>query len=231
MFNPAASNSASLPPATAYNLPAPSDEPLEAEYSEDTDETALWSSNDEMIKEMVEACIQDFDAHGDDSKVSLDAAEIARNSITQGTQEGHMRVAKHYITYHKKHNPQWDEKAITPNTPNDIRVYIQEKCGSKSNGYQGCRYATAISIRAALTYWYKHVRKIEDTSEWRVDQATGQCFGLPTRSLIVAKYMIGLEKTKAKAGEIQQSVKAMTVEMMHSLYMVCIGNPKLSAAQ
>lgn len=43
--------------------------------------------------------------------------------------------------------------------------------------------------------------------------------------------MIGLEKTKARAGEIQQSVKAMTADMMRRLYFVCISNPTLTDAQ
>lgn len=121
--------------------------------------------------------------------------------------------------------------------------------------YMHCfgQYATAVSICAALTYWYKHVRKTEDTSEWRIDPVTGEwcvaiilicifalltvlrisffSFGLLTHSQVVAKYMIGLEKTKAKAGELQQSVKVITVDMMRQLYMVCIGDKKLTGTQ
>jgi hypothetical protein len=33
--------------------------------------------------------------------------------------------------------------------------------------------------------------------------------------------MIGLEKTKAKAGEVSQSARALSLEDMHRLYKIC----------
>lgn len=69
----------------------PGDEPLEAEYSEDLEQMEMWCADNHLIKQMVAICVKDFDALGDDSQVSRDAAEIARNSITQGTQEAHGR--------------------------------------------------------------------------------------------------------------------------------------------
>ena len=72
-------------------LPHSSDEPVEAEYDEDDDEMQIWCNNDALISQMIEACVHNFDAVGDDSKVSLDAAEVSRNSIMQGTQDGHKR--------------------------------------------------------------------------------------------------------------------------------------------
>lgn len=46
--------------------------------------------------------------------------------------------------------------------------------------------------------------------------------GLPTRSRTVAQYMIGLEKTKAKAGEISQSMRALTLSDMKKLHDHCL---------
>lgn len=40
--------------------------------------------------------------------------------------------------------------------------------------------------------------------------------------------MIGLEKTKAKAGEISQSARALSLEDMHRLYGHLVGNTQLS---
>ena len=42
--------------------------------------------------------------------------------------------------------------------------------------------------------------------------------------------MIGLEKTKAKAGEVSQSARALSLEDMHQLYSICF-NPNLTNAQ
>jgi hypothetical protein len=42
--------------------------------------------------------------------------------------------------------------------------------------------------------------------------------------------MIGLEKTKAKAGEVSQSARALSLEDMHRLYDACF-DPKLTDAQ
>ena len=41
--------------------------------------------------------------------------------------------------------------------------------------------------------------------------------------------MIGLEKTKAKAGEVSQSARALSLEDMHRLHDLCL-NPDASIA-
>ena len=56
-------------------------------------------------------------------------------------------------------------------------------------------------------------------------------YGLPTRSKVVAAYMIGLEKTKARSGELSQSVKAISCSSLKLLHWVCVGDPTLSVAQ
>lgn len=42
--------------------------------------------------------------------------------------------------------------------------------------------------------------------------------------------MVGLEKTKAKAGKVSQSARALTLEDMHRLHDICL-NPNLTDAQ
>jgi hypothetical protein len=54
--------------------------------------------------------------------------------------------------------------------------------------------------------------------------------GLPTRSRTVSEFMIGLEKTKARAGEVSQSARALSLEDMHRLHDFCF-DPKLTDAQ
>jgi hypothetical protein len=46
--------------------------------------------------------------------------------------------------------------------------------------------------------------------------------GLPTRSRIVSKFMVGLEKTKAKSGDVSQSARALSLDDMHRLYKLCM---------
>ena len=52
---------------------------------------ALWENNDELIALMIKQSLQDFEDFATDSQVNRDAAEIAQNSITKGTRDGHMR--------------------------------------------------------------------------------------------------------------------------------------------
>ena len=47
-------------------------------------------------------------------------------------------------------------------------------------------------------------------------------YGLPTRSRQVAEFMTGLEKTKARAGEMSSSARALTINDIHRLYDQCM---------
>lgn len=46
-------------------------------------------------------------------------------------------------------------------------------------------------------------------------------YGLPTRSRAVSEFMVGLEKMKAKSGEVSQSAHALSLDDMHRLYDLC----------
>lgn len=46
--------------------------------------------------------------------------------------------------------------------------------------------------------------------------------GLPTRARAVSEFMIGLEKMKARSGEVSQSARALLREDMHRLYDYCM---------
>lgn len=47
-------------------------------------------------------------------------------------------VIRAYIEYHLKRDPTWNPKAVSKETPMHIRNFIQQKCGKKSEGYEGC---------------------------------------------------------------------------------------------
>ncbi|KAJ7920135.1 hypothetical protein B0H13DRAFT_1867911 [Mycena leptocephala] len=87
----------------------------------------------------------------------------------------------------------------------------------KAKGCEGKKYATAVSIRAAR----RTIRPNESVTEWSIDSKTGECFGLPTRSTHVSEFMTGLEKMKAKAGEVSVSARALSLSDMHNLYDLC----------
>ncbi|KAJ6595446.1 hypothetical protein B0H10DRAFT_1960423 [Mycena sp. CBHHK59/15] len=120
-----------------------------------------------------------------------------------------------------KKDPNWDAKNVTASTPGHITQFIIHKCGDKAKGCEGKKYATTVSTRTALTFWYHSIRPNESVSKWRIDTKTGECFSLPTRSRHVSEFMTGLEKTKAKAGEVSTSACALSLSDMHNLYDLC----------
>ncbi|KAJ8496916.1 hypothetical protein ONZ45_g12254 [Pleurotus djamor] len=181
------------------------------------EEDSLEETTDQLIQESLE----DFPEEDDNDDAARYATQVARACITSGTRTGHLRIAKAYIIFHRRLDRKWDPKAVTKQTPRDITKFITHKCGDKQSGYQGCRFATAVSCRAALTFWYRHIRPNESTVDWRVDTVTEACFGLPTRSRLVADFMTGLEKTKAKSGEVSRSARALTLQDMYRLYSQC----------
>jgi hypothetical protein len=184
-----------------------------------------------------------------------------------------LRIVKAYIAYHLRHNSKWLPKIVSHETPkhHDICEFITHKCGPKEKGFEGrkvcmqqyisrlhlhisiwftIQYSTAISTRAALTFWYRSIRPHESVSEWRYDPKNDVWFvisffgywwtrflsciyasyGLPTRSRQVSEFMMGLEKTKARAGEISSSARALTLQDMHHLYDQCF-RPSATVAE
>ncbi|TFY81507.1 hypothetical protein EWM64_g2501 [Hericium alpestre] len=185
----------------------------------------------ENIDSLVADSLNDF-PDDDNSELAVQAASIARASITEGTRTGHMRIIKAYVLFHLKANRDWDPKAITKDTPFHIRNFIMHKCGARESGFEGRRYSTAVSIRSGLTLWYRSIRpNSSSTVEWRYDESTSLWQGLPTHSREVSQFMIGLEKAKAKAGEVSQSVRALSLKDMHRLYELCLVAPKTLSEQ
>ncbi|KAJ6459715.1 hypothetical protein C8R47DRAFT_965531, partial [Mycena vitilis] len=190
-----------------------------------TEAHKIYLEEEDSLEKQIEALIcestQDFPEEDDRDEASQYAAAMARAVITDKTREGHIRIVKAYIGFHRRKNASWDPKTVTISTPNDITAFIVQKCGDKAKGFEGNKFSTAVSTRAALTYWYRTIRPDESVSEWRIDTATSRCYGLPTRSRHVAEFMTGLEKTKARAGEVSTSARAMSLEDMHNLYDHC----------
>ncbi|THH15771.1 hypothetical protein EUX98_g9413 [Antrodiella citrinella] len=184
----------------------------------DLEEAAGYEEN---LDKIMEDCMDDF-VDEDDSPAAQYAAVMARACITEGTRNRHTRIIKAYIMFQRRADPSWNPKGVLRRTPFDICRFITQKCGDKSQGFEGRKFSTAIATRAALTLWYRCVRQNERTDEWRQDVCDPDVWhGLPTRSREVSKFMIGLEKTMASAGKISQSVRALTLEDMHRLYDHC----------
>ena len=54
---------------------------------------------------------------------------------------------------------------------------------------------------------------------------------LPTCAHVVSEFMIGLEKMKAKSGEVSQSAHTLMVEDVYRLYHHCVGQDVSSKAE
>ncbi|KAJ7587229.1 hypothetical protein C8J56DRAFT_765393, partial [Mycena floridula] len=184
-----------------------------------------------IIDNVISSCLQDFKDEDETDPAVKYAAQTARACITDNTRTGHFRIIKAYINYHISKTKDWDPKRVDEQTPGDIITFITQKCGPADHGFEGKKYSTAVSTRAALTLWYRHVRPNETVSEWRLEEETGKWRGLPTCSRKVSEYMIGLEKTKAKAGEVSQSARALSLENMHQLYDNCVGRQGMTVAE
>ncbi|KDQ22200.1 hypothetical protein PLEOSDRAFT_1109321 [Pleurotus ostreatus PC15] len=178
-------------------------------------------SLEDQIDVLVAESMEDFPEADDVDKEARYAASIARACITDNTRAGHIRIIKAYLTYHLRKDPKWDPKAVTARTPEDITHFITYKCGEKNEGCEGRRFSTAVSTRAALTYWYRTIRPDESITEWRQDPSSQKWYGLPTRSRRVADFMMGLEKMKARSGEISRSARALMLDDMHRLHDLC----------
>ncbi|KAF8464703.1 hypothetical protein JB92DRAFT_2775027, partial [Gautieria morchelliformis] len=180
------------------------------------------------IDDLVQAALEDFPE--EKSKLEDVADAIARRNITDKTQAGHLRIVRAFVKFMLEGNPNWTPE-VNSQSPFDVRSFITKKCGPIADGCEGKKFATAVSIRAALTYFYKTLHPEENVTEWRVDRNLATCDGLPTRSPIVSQFMIGLEKTKAAVGETSQSARALTLEDMHSLHQLCLEENGLSVAE
>ncbi|KAF8548425.1 hypothetical protein OG21DRAFT_1365901, partial [Imleria badia] len=55
--------------------------------------------------------------------------------------------------------------------------------------------------------------------------------GLPTCARVVSEFMIGLEKMKARSGEVSQSARALMLEDVYRLYDHCVGQDMSSKAE
>ncbi|KAJ6568028.1 hypothetical protein DFH09DRAFT_845682, partial [Mycena vulgaris] len=184
----------------------------------------------EHVQDLVAQSMDDFPEDEIDDDAARYAAKMTKASITDGTRTGHLRIIRHYITLHLRRNGRWDPKRVDEQTPRDIATFITQKCGPVEEGFEGRKYSTAVSSRAALTMWYRSIRPNESLTEWRFDSVTNTWRGLPTRSRHVSQFMVGLEKTKAKSGEVSSSARALALEDIHRLYDHCM-NPDLSIPQ
>ncbi|KAK7002509.1 hypothetical protein R3P38DRAFT_3404789 [Favolaschia claudopus] len=191
------STQGSLPASQEHSKPT--DEEVE-------DELCLLDLEDadsllEHVQDLISQHLDEFPEDQIDDDAARYAARMTKASITEGTRNGHVRIIRHYITFHIRRNKKWDAKRVDEQTPRDIAAFITQKCGPVEEGFEGRKYSTAVSTRAALTMWHKHLRPNESLTEWRLDSITNTWRGLPTRSRQVSQFMVGLEKTKAKSGE------------------------------
>ncbi|KAJ7227754.1 hypothetical protein C8J57DRAFT_1252275 [Mycena rebaudengoi] len=157
----------------------------------------------ENVHDLVFSAKDDFPDDGVNDEAARYAAKMTKASITDGTRTGHLR---------------------------DITAFITQKCGPVEEGFEGRKYSTAVYSRAALKMWYRSIRPNESLTEWHLDPGSNTWRGLPTRSRHVSQFMVGLEKTKAKSGEVSSSARALSLDDIHSLHDWCM-KPGISLTQ
>ncbi|KAJ7758785.1 hypothetical protein B0H14DRAFT_3598036, partial [Mycena olivaceomarginata] len=191
----------------------------------------------ELVQDLVTQHLDDFPDNGiDDKRLEIRPPKWPKANITDGTRTGHLRILNTTSYSICGRNKDWDANRVDEQTPRDIAAFITQKCGPVAEGFEGRKantayqYSTAVSTRAALTMWYRGLWPNEITAEWRLNPATNTWHGLPTRSRHVSQFMVGLEKTKAKSGEVSSSARALSLDDMHRLYDHCL-NPSISLAE
>ncbi|KAJ7860973.1 hypothetical protein B0H14DRAFT_3134723 [Mycena olivaceomarginata] len=171
----------------------------------------------ELVQDLVTQHLDDFPDDGIDDNASRYASKMAKANITDGTRTGHLRILKHYFIFHLRRNKDWDANRVDEQTPRDIAAFITQKCGP---------FPLVLRSQCGIgAFGLMKVRR-----KWRLNPATNTWHGLPTRSRHVSQFMVGLEKTKAKSGEVSSSARALSLDDIHRLYDHCL-NPSLSLAE
>ncbi|KAF8577811.1 hypothetical protein K439DRAFT_1621820 [Ramaria rubella] len=159
-------------------------------------EDETWASDANNIDALIESALQDFP----DKKPSSEKYQDKNRA-------GHLRIIRAFVVYMLMLDWKWSPD-VTAQSPLDVHAFIMKKCGAVEKGYEG----------------KKTLRPDESVSEWRIDTETKKCFGLPTRSLTVSQSMVGLEKSKAAAGETSQSD-------IHKLYDQCLKSKDITTPE
>ncbi|KAK7029069.1 hypothetical protein R3P38DRAFT_2775660 [Favolaschia claudopus] len=115
-----------LPP-TSQDAPRPTDKEVEEELClldlEDADSLL------EHVQDLISQHLDEFPEDQIDDEATRYAAKMTKTSITDGTRNGHVRIIRHYITFHLRRNKKWDAKRVDEQTPRDITAFITQKCG------------------------------------------------------------------------------------------------------
>ncbi|KAK7021658.1 hypothetical protein R3P38DRAFT_2780858 [Favolaschia claudopus] len=115
-----------LPP-TSQDAPQPTDKEVEEELClldlEDADSLL------EHVQDLISQHLDEFPEDQIDDEATRYAAKMTKASITDGTRNGHVRIIRHYITFHLRRNKKWDAKRVDEQTLRDITAFITQKCG------------------------------------------------------------------------------------------------------
>ncbi|KAJ6475876.1 hypothetical protein DFH09DRAFT_1109083 [Mycena vulgaris] len=195
---------------------------------------------DSLLEHVQDLVAQSMDDFPEDDDAARYAAKMTKASITDGTRTGHLRYFISYFTpivAEQRDTVSFDtilpcifagmEDGI-PSVSTSKLLGISRHLSHKSVGL--LKKGLKGESRAALKMWYRSIRPNEILTEWRFDSVTNTWRGLPTRSRHVSQFMVGLEKTKAKSGEVSSSARALALEDIHRLYDHCM-NPDLSIPQ
>ncbi|KAK7005439.1 hypothetical protein R3P38DRAFT_2415561, partial [Favolaschia claudopus] len=78
----------------------------------------------DSLLDLVTQHLDEFPEDQLDDEAARYAAKMTKASITEGTRDGHLRIIKHYITFHLRRNKKWDATRVDDKTPHDIAAFI-----------------------------------------------------------------------------------------------------------
>ncbi|KAF8585720.1 hypothetical protein K439DRAFT_1660130 [Ramaria rubella] len=191
-------------------------------------EDETWASDANNIDALIESALQDFPDEKPTSEkyqgIQSAADEIAQHCITDKTRAGHLRIIRAFVVYMLMLDWKWSPD-VTAQSPLDVRAFIMKKCGAVEKGYEGKKLSNGQESSQRLFLFGRLLHT-----------STRPCilmkvFGLPTHSLTILQFMVGLEKSKAAAGETSQSARALTLEDIHKLYDQCLKSKDITTPE
>ncbi|KAK7005549.1 hypothetical protein R3P38DRAFT_2794714 [Favolaschia claudopus] len=104
------------------------------------------------VQDLISQHLDEFPEDQIDDEATRYAAKMTKTSITDGTRNGHVRIIRHYITFHLRRNKKWDAKRVDEQTPRDITAFITQKCGPPEEGFEGRKAIFNCGFNASCTY-------------------------------------------------------------------------------
>jgi hypothetical protein len=165
---------------------------------------------------------------GEPDSVYEQAHKTFKHATTDGTRKQYKSAFNLYTKYFKSERKtpihDFDPLCLDENTPKRIVEFIFMRCepvATKNSegvilGCKGQKYASAMTIRSALSYYFNQQYHCGDTKYKQT--ACGAWEGNPVFSAQVEVYMVSLRKRKVKSNEAPESARAIREEDIQAMF-------------